>query len=343
KGRKGGGAFIGGNAEIEDLACSGNTATAGEGGCLLVQGTLKLANAVFSGCKSRREGGAFYAKSATVFSATAAGNQSGGNAFAGSSGSVSNSVFRGNSGGDIPGSWTAQHSFFPSGRSGTGNKSGDPKFTDEKNPAGTARFFGPDAGLVLADKSPALAGSKVDGVPERDLLGAERGKDVAMGAYGDYYSDDGNTFQYGEWDYGKFEPTPRMPQPLFKNLPNQYIIDYVGYGGYGRVIKHLVKKHDKTKIPKATVRITVLDSNFKAYPDIKPVDVVFYRRADPENGKYVFETLTNWPLYPDYDPEKHGRIILFSEDPDDQGIHGNFLIVHAKSVNDNFKYEVVKW
>ncbi|MDR0518067.1 MAG: hypothetical protein LBH25_13600, partial [Fibromonadaceae bacterium] len=39
KGRKGGGAFIGGNAEIEDLACSGNTATAGEGGCLLVQGT----------------------------------------------------------------------------------------------------------------------------------------------------------------------------------------------------------------------------------------------------------------------------------------------------------------
>ncbi|MDR0517305.1 MAG: hypothetical protein LBH25_09715, partial [Fibromonadaceae bacterium] len=232
----------------------------------------------------------------------------------------------------------AQHSFFPSGRSGTGNKSGDPKFTDEKNPAGTARFFGYDAGLVLADKSPALAGSKVDGVPERDLLGAERGKDVAMGAYGDY-SDDGNTFQYGKWAYGKFEPTPQMQQPLFPGFPAQEAIDYVGHGGYGRMIRRLVRQHSKTKIDHATVRITVLDSNFKAYPDIKPVDVVFYR-TDSEDGKYVFETLKQHPLLPGYDPNKHGRLILFSKDPEDQGIHGSFLIIHAKSSTDNFKYEV---
>jgi hypothetical protein len=162
-----------------------------------------------------------------------------------------------------------------------------------------------------------------------------------MGAYGNY-SDDGNgKFRYGEWIYGEFEPALALPQPLFTNLPNQYIIDYVGYGGYGRMIKHLVRKHSKTKISKATVRITVLDSNFKKYPDIVPVDVVFYRNGE-ENGKYVFETLTNWPLYHDYDSEKHGRLILFSTDPDDQGIHGNFLIIHVKSINDNFRYEVVK-
>ncbi|MCL2281692.1 MAG: hypothetical protein FWC26_00050, partial [Fibromonadales bacterium] len=200
-------------------------------------------------------------------------------------------------------------------------------------------FFGYDAGLVLADKSPALKGSKVDGTLEQDLIGTERGKDVAIGAYGDY-SDDGNAFQYGEWAYGKFVPT--HVQYVFKNLPYQEAINYVGYGGYGRIIKRLVRKHDKTKISSATVKITVLDSNFKAYPDIESVRVVFYRTGE-ENNKYVFETLTHGPLDPGYDPAKHGRLILFSKDPADQGVHGNFLVIHVKSDTDNFRYEVVEW
>lgn len=120
------------------------------------------------------------------------------------------------------------------------------------------------------------------------------------------------------------------------------MIDYVGYGGYGRMIKRLVRKHDKTKISKATVRITILDSTYKAYPDVKPIDVVFYRTGE-ENGKYVFETLTLHPWRPGYDPEKHGRLILFSQYPEDQGIHGNFIIIYVKNPADNFKYEVVKW
>jgi hypothetical protein len=161
-----------------------------------------------------------------------------------------------------------------------------------------------------------------------------------MGAYGDY-SDDGSTFQYGKWAYGKFEPA--HVQYLFKNLPYQEAIDYVGYGGYGRIIKRLVRKHSRTRISSATVRITVLDSSFKAYPDIKPVDVVFYRTGREEDGKYVFETLSHGPLDPGYEPEKHGRLILFSKDPEDQGIHGNFLIIHVKSDKDNVRYEVVRW
>jgi predicted outer membrane repeat protein len=331
KGNKGGAAFIDGNAEIENLVCSGNSSQ-GEGGCLSVQGNLRLANAVFHGNRSKKEGGAFHAKSALVHNATVASNAStGGNAFSGASGRVYNSIFWKNSGGNVPSSWTVQHSSF-----------NDPKFIDEKNPAGTAHFFGYDAGLVLADKSPALKGSKVEGTLEQDLLGTDRGNAVAMGAYGDY-SDDNVKFQYGEWIYGKFEPTPAMPQPLFTNLPYQDAIDYVGYGGYGRMIKRLVRKHDKTKISQATVRITILDSNFKAYPDIKPVDVVFYRTDKEEDGKYVFETLTLHPWRPEYNPEKHGRLILFSMDPEDRGIHGNFLIIHVKSDTDNFRYEVVKW
>jgi predicted outer membrane repeat protein len=340
-GKAAGGIFIDGNADIENLVCSGNSAELA-GGCLSVQGSLRLANAVFHGNKSKKEGGAFYAKgSSAVHNATVFGNGSGGYAFAGGSGSVANSIFRQNSGNDIPSSWAAQHSSFPSSRAGTGNISSDPKFIDEKNPAGTAHFFGYDAGLVLADKSPALKGSKVDGALEQDLLGTERGNAVAMGAYGDY-SDDGSAFQYGRWTYGKFEPT--RVQYLFKNLPYQEAIDYVGYGGYGRIIKRLVRKHSKTKISSATVKITVLDSSFKAYPDIKPVEVVFYRRVNgDEDGKYVFETLSHGPLDPGYDPEKHGRLILFSKDPEDQGIHSNFLIIYVKSDNDKFRYEVVKW
>jgi len=327
----GGGAFIDGNADIENLVCSGNVAELA-GGCLSVQGNLKLANAVFSGNKSKKDGGVFYAKSAIVHNATVTGNESSSNAFAGSSGSVFNSIFWKNSGGNIPGSWTSQYSSF-----------NDPKFIDEKNPAGTAHFFGYDAGLMLADKSPALKGSKVDGTLERDLLGTERGNAVAMGAYGEYNSNDG-TYQYGEWgDHDKFELTP-VSQPLFPNIPSIDAMEYVGYGGYGRIIKRLVRKHEKTKISNATVRITVLDSNFKAYPDIEPVEVVFYRRTDgDENGKYVFETLKQHPLDEGYDPEKHGRIILFSKDPNDHGIHGNFLVIHMKSVSDNFRYEVVRW
>jgi predicted outer membrane repeat protein len=337
-GNGGGGAFIDGNADIENLVCSGNSAELA-GGCLSVQGSLRLANAVFHGNKSKKEGGAFYAKSASVWNATVVGNESSSNAFSGSSGSVVNSIFRQNTGGHIPSSWTAQYSSFPSGRNGTGNISGDPKFIDEKNPAGTAHFFGYDAGLVLAEKSPALAGSKVDGVLERDLLGTERGNKVAMGAYGEY-SNEGE-FQYGKWSYGKYKPM--HTKFLFENLPYQKVIDYVGYGGYGRVIKRLIRKHDKTRISSATVRITVLDSNFNTYNDIKPVDVVFYRTGEEEEGKYVFQTLNHTPLHPDYNPEKHGRLILFSKDPKDQGIHGNFLIIHIKNDTDAFKYEVVKW
>jgi len=333
----GGGAFIDGNADIENLVCSGNFAELA-GGCLSVQGSLRLANAVFQGNKSKKDGSAFYAKSASVWNATVAGNESSSNAFSGSTGNVHNSIFWKNSGGDIPTSWSEDYSSFASKRTGNGNIIGDPKFTDEKNPAGTAHFFGYDAGLVLADKSPALKGSKVLGTLEQDLLGTDRGKDVAMGAYGDY-GDDGNTFQYGKWAHGKFEPT--RVQYVFKNLPYQEAIDYVGYGGYGRIIKRLVKKHDKTKISKATVKITVLDSNFTKYPDIKPIEVIFYRRTNgDEDGKYVFETLNHGPLDPGYDPEKHGRLILFSRNPKDQGIHGNFLIIHVKSDKDNIRYEV---
>jgi hypothetical protein len=155
-----------------------------------------------------------------------------------------------------------------------------------------------------------------------------------------WYSKD-DKYQYGMWYYGKFEPV-EVSQPLFPNFPSYYAMKYVGYGGYGRMIRRLVKQHEKTRIESATVKITVLDSNFKAYPDIEPVRVVFYR-TDSENGKYIFETMKQHPLDDGYDPEKHGRYILFSKDPADQGIHGNFLVIHMKSSSDNFRYEVVEW
>jgi len=338
KGNKGGAAFIDGDADIENVVCSGNSAQ-GEGGCLSVQGSLKIANAVFHGNKSANEGGAFYAKIASVFNATVAGNtSSGGNAFSGTSGKVSNSVFWNNSGGDIPSSWVAEYSSFASKRNGTGNIAGDPKFMDEKNASGTAHFFGYDAGLILADKSPALKGSKVEGVLEQDLLGTDRGNDVAMGAYGDYGSEE--EIQYLRWEYGELKKVYPV-RTLFPNLPNQGIINFIAFGGHGRVIAHLVKKHEKTRISKAIVRVTLQDSTGKTYKDAKPIDVPFYRDGE-KNGKYMFVTLTNFSSK-DYDPEKHGRMVLFSKDPEDQGIHGDVIIIHAKETTDRLHYKVIKW
>jgi predicted outer membrane repeat protein len=340
KGNKGGAVFINGNAKIEDLVCSGNSAT-GEGGCLFVQDTLKLANAVFFGNKSNKDGGAVYAKNTSIWNITAVSNNSGGNnALAGLFGKVSNSIFWKNFNGNIPNSWSAEYSSFPSSRNGTGNILGDPKFLNESNPSGEAHFFGYDAGLILADKSPALKGSEADGVLEQDLIGTERGNKFAMGAYGDY-NDGDKLYQYGEWAYGKFEPAV-ISQPLFPNFPSQVAMKNAGYGDYGRVIKRLVRKHSRTDRSKGMVRIIVLDSTFNQYPDIVPINVTFYRSAYEEDGKYVFETLKRHPLDPGYNPEEHGRVILFSKDPNDQGIHGNFLVIHMKSSSDNFRYEVLE-
>jgi len=183
-----------------------------------------------------------------------------------------------------------------------------------------------------------LKGGKVDGVPQQDLLGTERGKDVAMGAYGDYNSNEGD-FQYVTWDYGRLKEIYPM-RPLFSNLPEQHIINHFGYGGYGRIITRLVKKHKKTNISKAMVRITLMDSNLKAYPDSKSIDVPFYWYRE-EDGKYLFSTFIH-AINQDYDAEKHGRMVLFSKDPSDQGVYGNVIVIHVKEITDRFKYKVLK-
>lgn len=338
KGARGGAGFIDGNAEITDLVCANNSAT-NEGGCLSVLGSLKLANAVFYGNKSTKAGGALNANSATVHNATVANNVSnGGNAFNGASGKVYNSVFWNNSGGNMPSSWAAQYSSFPNSIAGTGNVIGDPKFIDEKNAAGSSHFFGYDAGLILADKSPALKGSKLEGTLEIDLIGTERGNDIAMGAYANYIEE--GEFQYVTWDFGNLKKAG-IQRPLFASLPEQKVIEHFGYGGYGRIITRLVRKHDKTKISKAVIRFTLLDSTAKAYPDNKPIDIPFFRYGE-KDGKYLFSTLTH-AVTNGYDPEKHGRIVLFSKDPNDQGVHGNIIVIHVKDISDRFRYEVVEW
>ena len=345
EGNRGGAAFIDGNADIEGLACANNVSDA-EGGCLSVQGRLNLKNAVLYNNESDKSGGAVYARSATVHNATVVGNESDeGNAISAGSGNIYNSVFWKNDGGDASSSISAQYSSFASQRNGTGNIMGDPKFANEKSPGGQAHFFGYDAGLILAKGSPALKGNKdVEGTLELDLLGSAWGNAVAMGAYADYSTD--AEFEYGEWGAnGKFEPRPDAPVPVFPNLGDKdmEMLEFIGYdAGYGRMIKTHIRKHSKTKVSKATVRITVLDSNFNRYPDMKPVDVVFYRTGE-ENGKYVFETLKSEPFHPDFKPEEHGRTLLFSQEPGDQGIHGNFLVIHVKTLSDTFRYEVIKW
>ncbi len=153
---------------------------------------------------------------------------------------------------------------------------------------------------------------------------------------------DSTKFLYGEWSYGEFKPVPEMPKPLFTELPYQGPVEYVGYGGYGRIMRYLTDELDKNEISQIKVRITVTDSVFKKYSDVMPVDVIFYRTGEEKDGKYVFQTLNHAPLEPGYDPEKHGRLILFSKDINNQGIWGNFLIIYVKNPTDNIVYEIME-
>ncbi len=222
---------------------------------------------------------------------------------------------------------------------GSSNYATDPIFKNESFPEGSNRYIGVDAGLVIEASSPIVdKGEKEHSLPT-DILGIERGESFPFGAYGIYVTN--VPVQYGLWYDGEFHNVGNT-RPVFESFPSQAHIEFAGHSAYGRVMKALVKKHEKTKISKAIVRISLMDSTGTVYPEAEPIEIPFYRHGT-ENGKYVFMSLIKNSTEEDFDVEKHGHYILFSRRAEDQGFYDEFVVIYVKNNSDRLKYEVVKW
>ena len=90
------------------------------------------------------------------------------------------------------------------------------------------------------------------------------------------------------------------------------------------------------------VQFTLLDENFNPYANVPSVNVTFFRNGE-ENGKYVFQSIIKNPTSVDYDPEKHGRLIIFSSDLDKIGIHHDVIVIPVLKPTDQFEYKVIEW
>lgn len=222
---------------------------------------------------------------------------------------------------------------------GTSNYKTDPIFKNESALEESNYCIGVDAGLAIDVSSPIADKGDKEHSLSTDILGVERGETFPFGAYGIYVTD--IPVQYGLWYDDEFHDVGNS-RPVFENFPSIAHIEFAGHSAYGRVMKTLVKKHEKTKISKAIVRISLMDSTGNVYPDAKSIDIPFYR-SGIENGKYVFMSLIKGSTEDGFDVEKHGHYVLFSRRPEDQGFYDEFVVIYVKKNSDRLKYEVVKW
>ncbi len=257
-------------------------------------------------------------------------------------GTIWNSIIWKNLNGSVQDSLSAKLSVsysLSSKLKGPSNYATDPNFINESFPDGSNRYIGVDAGLIIDASSPIVnKGDKEHSLPT-DILGIERGESFPFGAYGIYVTN--VPVQYGLWYDGEFHNIGNT-RPVFENFPSQAHIEFAGHSAYGRVMKALVKKHEKTKISKAIVRISLMDSTGTIYPEAEPIEIPFYRHGE-ENGKYAFMSLIKNSTEEDFDVEKHGHYVLFSRRAEDQGFYDEFVVIHVKNNSDRLKYEVVKW
>lgn len=347
---KSGGALYAKNAYVKNGVFEKNESKE-HGGAIYVSAEMLAQNVIFSQNKSVGNGGAILVDgNIQMTNATVFGNlASEYSAITSRSGIVYNSIIWGNKNNScseqsclsvLSTSLSVHHSVTQVSFPGVSNTTENPLFIDESNPAGVNRFFSFDAGLTLQKGSPAIAVGYKDGfVLNKDILNTERNESVDLGAYSWYEIDE--DFEYGVFFNEQFKKTA-ISRFVFEALPNWDFINFVAHGKYGRVIKKLIKKHKKTKIDKGVVQFTLLDENFNPYANVPSVNVTFFRNGE-ENGKYVFQSIIKNPTSVDYDPEKHGRLIIFSSDLDKIGIHHDVIVIPVLKPTDQFEYKVIEW
>lgn len=341
----GGGLFVQGKSSLQNIFFIQNSSKE-VGSALYTSNNCSIQNSVLSQNTTNRHSslaldstGSIDIWNATLFKNSGAQN---GPEIVGQ-GNIWNSIIWKNQNGSIQDSLSSNisvnHSLSSKSYSGSSNYTTNPIFKNELIPEGSNHYIGVDAGLAIDVSSPVADKGNKEHSLSTDILGIERGDSFPFGAYGIYVTN--VPVQYGLWYDGEFHDVGNT-RPVFENFPSMAHIEFAGHSAYGRVMKALVKKHEKTKISKAIVRVTLMDSTGTKYPDAESIDIPFYRSGS-ENGKYVFMSLTKSSTEEGFDVEKHGHYVLFSRKTEDQGFYDEFVIIHVKKNSDRLKYEVVKW
>lgn len=365
---EGGAIYASDTLNLENVRFSGNSSL-GDGGAVAVNGETKMLNVVYTGNKAAKNGGAikltgnaayigngvfhdnqavtkggaiineankldiwnstFFANIAKVANPAVGGK---------SSGTIGNSIFwknytpscePGKCANEVIEGFAATHSSFSRPYGGNHNYAGDPKFKDEKSPAGNNTFWKYDAGLNISADSPLRkAGKKDNKMPIADITGSERDeKELTLGAYVFYVS----TFEvfYGELqeDGTIGAATPMIP--LANEIPNDWMRSFFANSNYARAIKVKITKHSRNDVSSIKVRFTLIKNDKTPY-GFKPVEFELYRNGE-ENGKYVFQTETN----------TQGKPVLFSQDPSNIGNYDDAIILCIKKGSDRFHYDIL--
>ena len=168
-------------------------------------------------------------------------------------------------------------------------------------------------------------------MPKADVMGSERDNtELALGAYGILNLSASELFIGELDDDGKVVPAKPMI-PLMDTIPTAWFRSYLANSLLARAIKVKVMKHTKTKVDSAKVRFTLIKKDRTPY-NFKSVDIMFYRNGE-ENGKYVFQTMT----------DSLGKPVLFSKTEENIGNYKDAVILCIKDGSDRFRYQILEY
>lgn len=349
----GGAIYTEGLIRMQNVIFDKNIA-AGNGGASYSSDKAFVQNAIFSQNESNGEGGAWFAQNGSIKVSNATifdnnGKQGfsaiGGNA----TGQIYNSILWKNIKAscslenckkELSPSLSIHHSIAETVYNGTGNLVNDPKFLNESKPAGDNEYMSMTAGLTLQNESPAIGvGIKDDFVLETDILNIVRSERIDLGAYAWY--DLNADLELGEFTYGSFKKK-EPAYPIFETLGNEYDILAVGNSPKGRVMRKKMPKSQVKNVKRATIEYTLLDEYGNPYPNMEKQKVVFYK-AGEENEKVIFQTLVLDPSNKDYNPDKHGRLLVFTFATNKAGIYKNVQVFPIIGIADKLYGEVIDW
>ena len=349
----GGAIYTEGLIRMQNVIFDKNIA-AGNGGASYSSDNAFVQNAIFSQNESNGEGGAWFAQNGSIKVSNATifdnnGKQGfsavGGNA----TGQIYNSILWKNIKSscslekckkEVSPSLSVHHSITETIYNGIGNLVNDPKFLNESKPAGDNEYMSMIAGLTLQNESPAIGvGVRDDFVLETDIMNIVRSERIDLGAYAWY--DLNADLELGEFTYGSFKKK-EPAYPIFETLGNEYDILAVGNSPKGRVMRKKMPKSQVKNVKRATIEYTLLDEYGNPYPNMEKQKVVFYK-AGEENEKVIFQTLVLDPSNKDYNPDKHGRLLVFTFATRKAGIYKNVQVFPIIGIADKLYGEVIDW
>ena len=366
---EGGAIFATDSLNLENIRFSENSAL-GDGGAVAANGKTKMLNVVYTGNKSAKNGGAVKITSSeayignavfhdnqAVIKGGAINNESNkldiwnstffaniakaaNPAISGkANGSIGNSIFwrnftpscePGKCANEVIEGFSATHSSFSRPYGGNHNYTGDPKFMDEKNPAGSNSFWRYDAGINLALESPLRNAGKNDKqMSKYDILGNERDENnLPIGTYGFILKT--VEIMYGALNnYGRVKiASPIIPR--IDTIANNWIRSFYANSGIARVIELKVTKIDKVDKDSIKVRFTLVKEDKSQYNFKSSVDFTFYKNGE-EKGKYIFQSMT----------ESKGKAVLFSSNEEDIGNYEEAIVLCIKKSTDRFHYQII--